>query len=526
LRPLVSSDEMRAAEEAAARRGLSLPALMQMAAHGAAESLRAEQQPGKDRYLILAGPGNNGGDALVVAGLLRDTGARVKIFTYHRIRPSPVDPSGIPRVDLSEDLDGSRLSQAVAWCDVLVDGLLGIGRARPLEPDLASVIESINEAPRRPRVVSLDVPTGVDADTGRADSAAINADETLTFGYVKRGLLVYPGRAHCGAIRLIDVGLPAGPAVPVTAWLIEARDVAAMLPRRAPTAHKYSAGAVLALAGSPQYVGAPILAAMAAYRAGAGYVTLAAQQQVVDQLATRLLEATMVVIPPEPYGAIERLQGVSPRYGSLLIGPGLGRGDATTELVLQALGGALQGPHAAIVDADALFALSTVQDWWTLVSIPAVLTPHMGEMARLTGVDAAELEADRLSAAATYARLWGQVVVLKGSPTVIAAPDGQIAVNSSGSPLLATAGSGDVLSGIIAALLAGRAQPFDAARAGVYLHGLAADLAQARFGDRGMVAGDLFEYLPEATKQVLSKGFATPDGTEATASEQQSDFTL
>jgi NAD(P)H-hydrate epimerase len=234
-------------------------------------------------------------------------------------------------------------------------------------------------------------------------------------------------------------------------------------------------------------------------------VTLASRQVVIDKVATRLLETTMLVLPAETTAALAQLKDVAKRYDALLVGPGLARlDDGTADLVMQVLSGALEGPHAAVVDADGLYALSAVPQWWTRVSLPLVLTPHAGEMARLTGRDVAAIEADRLSVASTFARQWGHVVVLKGAPTVIAAPDGQVAVNPTGNPLLATAGSGDVLTGVIAAFLAGRTPPFDAARAGVYIHGLAADLAVARFGDRGMVASDLFESLPAAMKQVLA----------------------
>ena len=503
MKALVTSDEMRAAEAAAVERGLALPALMQMAAHGAAERLLASQVQGRDRYLILAGPGNNGGDALVVAGLLRDRGAQVRLFTYHRNAPSPVDPAGIARTDLGTAQAGPTFADALGWSDVVVDGLLGIGRARPIGPDLASALAALNGMVQRPRVVALDVPTGVDADSGHVDAAALHADETITFGYVKRGLALYPARAICGTIHLVDVGLPLVPAVPVAARQPELPDIAAFLPRREPTTHKYRAGAVLALAGSPQYVGAPILATTAAMRTGAGYVTLAARQDVIDKLATRLLETTMVVLPADHAGALRTILETAVRYHALLIGPGLGRSEEATRLVLDVLANPPQGPRAAIIDADALFALSTKPDWAASVSLPVVLTPHTGEMARLTGLCGTEVEERRVEVAGTWAQKWGQIVLLKGSPTVVAAPDGRLSLNPTGNPLLATAGSGDVLTGVIAALLSEGVAPFEAAVSGAYIHGLAADLALPEFGDRGMLASDLFHYIPKAIQHVL-----------------------
>lgn len=520
MRPLVTAAEMRAAEQEAATRGLAPAALMQLAGQGAAAALLESPDGVTAHYLVLAGPGNNGGDALVVAGLLHRAGAAVRIVTWRRASgaadtPAPTDPpaiggtldAAIPRFDTTEDGASDRLRQALLECDVLVDGLLGTGRSRPPGPDLLAVLDAINDAPSRVRVVALDLPTGIDPDTGAADPHALRAVQTLSFGYAKRGTLAYPARAHCGEIRVIEIGLPLPPAVPVAAFQPAQADVAAWLPNRIPTVQKYSAGAVLALAGSPGYTGASVLACTAAMRAGAGYVTLATTEDVAQLVGPRLLEATLVSLPNHladgpGADALPRLREIAPRYRALLLGPGLGRAPGVTELVLAVLGGALEGPNGAVVDADALYTLSVTPDWQARVRIPIVLTPHSGEMAQLTGLTAQQIEADRFTIAATWASRWGQVLVLKGAPTVTAAPDGSLSVNPTGNALLATAGTGDVLSGVIAALLAGGASPLDAARAGVYIHGMAADLAAIGFGDRGMVAGDLLPLLPAAIRQI------------------------
>lgn len=515
MRPLVTAAEMRAAEEEAATRGLTSAALMQLAGRGAALALLRGPGAAHHRYLVLAGPGNNGGDALVVAGLLHRAGAPVQIVTYRRTAPSPVDPAPtIPRFESTADPSGAQLREALARCDVVVDGLLGTGRSRPPEEDLAAVLRAAREAPGPRHLVALDLPTGIDGDSGAADDAALRATMTLTFGYLKRGLLLHPARLHCGEIRVIDIGLPEPPAVPVAASQPEAADVAGWLPGRGATVQKYSAGAVLALAGSRQYVGAPILACTAAMRAGAGYVTLASPEDAIGPLATRLLEPTMLPLPasdgaPLP-AALDRLREAAGRYHALLVGPGLGRHEATMDLVLRALDGSLAGPAAAVVDADALYALAQCPDWPDRAGIPLVLTPHTGEMARLTGMDSSAIEADRFGVARTWAARWRQVLVLKGAPTIVAAPDGALSVNPTGNALLATAGTGDVLTGVVGALLAGGAAPFDAARAAVYLHGMAADLAQERFGDRGMLAGDLLDLLPRAIHRVLHHEAGVP----------------
>jgi hydroxyethylthiazole kinase-like uncharacterized protein yjeF len=503
MQALVSAAEMGAAEREAATRGLTSEALMQTAGRGAALALLAQSNGVRRRYLVLVGPGNNGGDGLVVAGLLAGAGAPVQIITYHRTTASPIDPPDIPRFDLSSDPTGERLRVALGTCDVVVDAILGTGRARPIEADLATLLREVREAPNHPRVTALDLPTGVNADSGAADSQALYADETLTFGYVKRGLRFSPGREAAGELTLIDIGLPNPPAVHVTAHAPAVNDIADLLPRRPRAAHKYSVGAVLALAGSPSYVGAPLLCANGALRAGAGYVTLAIHEAARSAMAARLLEPTMLIMPDDLEGAEGFLRDHAGRYQAFVIGPGLGRDPKTVALVRSVVSNPPQGPRAAVVDADALYALGETEHWWEKVGLPIVLTPHSGEMSRLCGLKRDEIEHDRAAIAQEWAKRWGQVLVLKGASTVIAAPGGEVRINPTGNPLLATAGTGDVLSGVIAAFLAGGMPPFDAACAAVYVHGLAADLAVDAYGDRGMLAGDLVEFIPRAIKRIL-----------------------
>ncbi|HEY8284224.1 MAG TPA: NAD(P)H-hydrate dehydratase [Chloroflexota bacterium] len=504
MRALVSAAEMRAAEEEAGRRGLTPAALMQLAGRGAADWLLHQPKGKERRYLVLAGPGNNGGDALVVAGLLAKAGAAVQIVTYRRAQPSPVDPSGVPRFDSADDPSLERLRAALLGCDIVVDGLLGTGKARPIESDLATMLGEVRSAPKHPSIVALDVPTGVDVDSGAADPHALPARHTLTFGYEKRGLRFSPARELAGEVLLVDIGLPNTPIVPVVACLPEGSDVAGWLPVRSPTTHKYTAGAVLALAGSPLYAGAPVLCTTAVLRAGAGYVTLAVREASRAAMAALLIEPTMLVVPDAPRTAVAHIREAAGRYQALLIGPGLGREPDTVFLVRSLLSEPLSGPRAAVVDADGLFALSQAPNWWEQAPLPLVLTPHTGEMARLTGLSGADIERNRLEVAATWTKTWGQVLVLKGAPTIVAAPTGELTINPTGNPLLATAGTGDVLSGIIAAFLAGGCAPFNAARAAVYLHGLAADLAVETYGERGMLAGDLLSLIPQAIKVVLA----------------------
>ena len=511
MRAVVTAAEMRNAEKRAASLGMPGHALMYLAGHAATAALLRRAQAAEQRYLVLVGPGNNGGDALVVAALLTASGASVRIAMYHRApenADSKADPQGttealvaVPRFDCGSAEGLKRLAVELTWCTTVIDGVLGTGRSRPLPEDLIQILQLVNAALPRPEIVALDLPTGVDVDTGQVDSHALRANRTLTFGYLKRGLVLHPARAYCGEIEVLDIGLPVSPAVAVEASIVDPQDVARWIPKREETAQKYSAGAVLAISGSPHYVGAPILACRSAMRSGAGYVTLAIPAKIFPVIAGQLLEATLLELPDED--ALGALQKISSRYGALLVGPGLGRDDHSMQLVLQIIAGQLQGPRAAVVDADALYALSRTPGWSSTVKIPLVLTPHSGEMSRLSGVEASSIERDRFAAAAHYAREWNQVLVLKGAPTIVADPLGRMSVNPTGNPLLATAGTGDILAGCISALLAGGAAPYDAARAGVYIHGYAADLAIQSFGDRGMVAGDLLPLLPVAIRQIL-----------------------
>lgn len=307
MRAVVTAAEMRSAEEHASGLGAPESALMYFAGHAATAALLSGAHALEQRYLVLVGPGNNGGDALVVAALLTARGASVRIATYRRTSEnaqSKVDPQGTtealvsaPRFDCSSAEGLERLTDDLRWCTTVIDGVLGTGRSRPLPEDLAHVFQVVNSALPRPVVVALDLPTGVDADTGQADSHTLRADRTLTFGYLKRGLLLHPARSLCGEIEVLDCGLPQSPAVPVAVSIADPQDVAGWIPERLETAQKYSAGAVLAVSGSAQYVGAPILACRSAMRSGAGYVTLGIPARVFPIVAGQLLEATLLELP-------------------------------------------------------------------------------------------------------------------------------------------------------------------------------------------------------------------------------------
>jgi len=506
---IVTSAQMREAERRTEATGTPTAQLMQNAGTAAArvvaEALaRGERQA---RVVVLCGPGNNGGDGMVVARRLAEWGHQVAAYTFRRDEPLPSRPLVVRHRD---DENLTALRRMLADATVVVDALLGTGRARPIKGDLAAILDLLREVASSRAVVALDLPSGVDADTGAADLHTVPATITITFGLYKRGLVMGRGAELSGYVALAPIGLDPHAADDAPLWRAGEEDVRARIPARSRDANKYSAGALLVVAGSRRYTGAPQLAAMGAARAGAGLVTLATGASTHLILASHLLEPTFLILKDDESGAldaaaaVEAIKEAAPRYRALLFGPGLAQGDATVRLLETLLcEGALPDALPMVVDAEGLNALAKIERWAARARHPLALTPHTGEFGRLVGLGHEEIEARRLDIAPEKAREWGVVVVLKGNPTVTAGPDGAAAVNTTGGPNLATGGTGDVLGGVIAALVAQGATPFDAAVAGVYLHGRAGDLLAERAGDRGTLAGDLPPAIPGVIKSVI-----------------------
>ncbi|MDE3096441.1 MAG: NAD(P)H-hydrate dehydratase [Chloroflexota bacterium] len=506
---------MRALEQQAVRAGTSLDELMQAAGLAVAQEawLMLGVVAGR-RILVLAGPGNNGGDGLVAARHLAEWDADVVVYLLAARDPSdpnlaPLRERGVPVYDAPGDVGYTALDEAVDKAELVVDALLGTGRSRPIEGALADILMRLRRAldgPAPPRVVAVDLPTGVDADSGRADPLAVRADLTVTFGLAKVGLYTLPGSEYAGAMQVVDIGLPKDVGRPLPIELVGSTWVRDRLAPRPAGANKGTFGRVLAVAGSAQYVGAARLAATACYRAGAGLVTLACTLRVQAMVAPALAEATYLLLdgdqPAQPADAIaEALAG----YDVLLIGPGLGQDRETRALVddvLRAVTGTVRG---CVVDADALNALAPIEGWSGRLPARCILTPHPGEMSRLLGCTVADVQDDRLGIALRAAAQWGQTVVLKGAHTVVASPDGRAAISPHANPLLASAGTGDVLAGAIAGLVAQGMEPFEAAACGVYVHGMAAEELRDDLGDRGLLAGDLLPMLPRAIR-ILREG--------------------
>jgi NAD(P)H-hydrate epimerase len=475
--------------------------LMENAGRGATDVLVRELLDGDargKRPILVCGAGNNGGDGLVIARHLLVRGASPVVFFAGDADKMTGDartnfeawrglggeiqwlPPGTPLTTLEHAVTGSQ---------VVVDALFGTGLDRPIEGWLARVIEAINGA-RGPRF-AVDLPSGLDADTGAALGVAVEASVTATFAHFKLGLLTPNGASLAGRVHVVDIGVPAslvehaGP-VGSTAHRLEAADVTAMVARRPPGAHKTSAGHVAIVAGSHGKIGAPQLSARGALRAGAGVATIVTWPDAADALQASLLEVMSASIDPK---AIDQsLDGILKGKHAVVVGPGFGLGDEARVAVEYILA-AYQGP--IVVDADAL-TMFAGRPSVLLAAKNAVLTPHPGEAAKLLGRSAAQIESNRFKAARELAAATGAVVVLKGAHTIVAGPDSRLAVSPISAPVLATAGSGDVLSGIVGAL-ACTLSGFDAACAGVMLHAMAGETwSRAHAGaDRGMLAHEI-----------------------------------
>jgi ADP-dependent NAD(P)H-hydrate dehydratase / NAD(P)H-hydrate epimerase len=493
LDPLFEAAEMRAADAwAIGERGVPSLDLMERAGAGLARVTAAAARPGPVR--VVVGKGNNGGDGLVVARLLREDGHEVDVLAT----VPPGELRGDPAVNLDrlpgappEPFAPERLDDSGA----VLDALLGTGfEGSPREP-LAAAIAAINgkDAP----VVACDVPSGVNASTGEVEGEAVRADATATFHGSKVGLHVEPGKSHAGRVEVVEIGIPRGAPGASAAGLISER-VLDLYPRRGRTGSKFTSGVVVVAGGSLGLTGAPTMAARSAQRAGAGYVQVAVPAPVQAAVDLRLLEQMSRALPDEDgshtAAGVEVVAEMAQRAGAVVLGPGIGRSEGAVEF---ARGVATVTQTPLVVDADGLNAHAGRLELFRERAAPTVLTPHDGELKRLLEVDSEEVRARRLHYAREAAERSAAVVLLKGDDTIVAAPGGPVAINPSGTPALATAGTGDVLSGLIGALLAKGLGPLEAAALGALAHGLAGRAAAERVGTDHVMAGDVIETLPQ-----------------------------
>lgn len=538
---VVTVARMREIEQAADAAGLTYDQMMENAGRAVAGVvLDRIGEPAGKRIAILVGTGNNGGDGLVAGHYLAEAGAQVSAYL---VGPRPDGDANLARLQSHGSLaataaDDQRhrvLRNLMATADVVIDAVLGTGFRLPLreaaQEALGTAAKALEARLRSPVVVALDCPSGMDCDSGEIAPEALRADVTVTLAAAKIGHFRFPGAAYVGDLVVADIGIPPKQRelAAVQVELATADLARPWLAARPLDAHKGTFGRSLIVAGSVNFPGAAALAGLAAYRVGAGLVTLAVPSPIQAFIAPQLPEATWILLPHElgviSEAAVEVLKDEMPVSQSLLLGPGFGQDRATASFLSRLLGAGEtahrarigfvreEGPKEeasalppTVVDADGLKLLSSLDGWPGRLPRPSVLTPHPGEMAVMTGLPKDEIQRDRIAAATRWAAEWGHVVVLKGAFTVVASPEGAAMVIPVASPALARAGTGDVLAGAIVGLMAQGIGPYRSAVLGAFVHARAGVLAaEARGTTASVLAGDVAEAIPDAIVELEGK---------------------
>ncbi|MDZ7372476.1 MAG: NAD(P)H-hydrate dehydratase [candidate division KSB1 bacterium] len=519
MRLLVTASEMAAMDrEAIEEIGIPGVVLMENAGLGVVSVIQdmLGSVAGR-RVAIVCGKGNNGGDGYVVARHLHNAGCDVDVYLLAepeavrgdaRVHLDVIRNMGIPVhvVRSTDDFDPSPEPHLV------VDAIFGTGITGPVQGLPAEIIRKINGL--GVPVVAVDLPSGLNADTGAVEGPCVAARRTVTMAQIKRGLVLPPGRDYAGQVHVVDIGMPRSlkSATRVRTFLVDRSDAVRALPRRPSDAHKNRVGLVYVVAGSTGMTGAATLTALSALRAGSGLVYLGipgSLNPILEVKATEVIthplpEATPGTLAAEAWPLLEeRLQNVH----VAAVGPGLGTHPSTAQLVERIV---QLAPVPLVLDADGLNNLSGRTELLASRRWPTVITPHPGELSRLCGLSTREILADRIEVARRFAQEWRVVLVLKGSPTVTASPDGNVYVNTTGNAGMATGGSGDVLTGIIASLMGQGLGALEAAWLGVYVHGLAGDVARERLGQMGMIAGDILRAVPSVLRALENARDAQP----------------
>jgi len=495
----VTTQQIRELDQRTIAAGTPGEELMERAGYAVARStIQFLKRQDSRSVLLFAGKGNNGGDAIVVARHLAGAGCQPTLVLLCRRNELQGDPllhfqKLVSAIRVFELPTLDELSGIVAETEpaVIVDGLLGTGLKGEVREPYATAIKIINGL--HLPVVAIDVPSGLGSDSGEVHGFGVRADMTVTMGLPKIGLLKPAAADFVGAIEIADIGIPREfvEEISTDVELLMAQDVKPLLPPRRRSAHKGDFGHLLVIAGSEGYTGAPMMVSHAAARAGAGLVTLAVPRNIYPIVAAHCPPEVM----PQPVDFEQLNPGYFARFDAVAIGPGLGQQAETQKMVWKVVSSC---PLPMVVDADALNAMAQGVAALKKLQKPLVLTPHPGEMARLNGTTAKDVQADRWGMARSFAREYGVVMVLKGAGTVVTDKSGRLWINSTGNPGMARGGMGDALTGIIGAFLAQGMAAFDAARAGVFIHGLAGDLANEKLGPRAMLTTDLIEHLGAA----------------------------
>ncbi|HOW96635.1 MAG TPA: NAD(P)H-hydrate dehydratase [Kiritimatiellia bacterium] len=494
--------------------------LMERAGQGVADAVaRLAETAGFHHPLVhlIAGRGNNGGDAFAAARFLKEDGFAVQVWIagaaneiqgdalrhFSRMKDAKITARELPT---REDWEESLAYPAAG--DLLVDGVLGTGGSGPARGPAAGAIEYINQQSRQALVVAIDLPSGLNADTGAAEGAAVRADLTVTMGLPKRGLLEPAALEYVGALEVVDIGIPAEyitqAALAEDREFIHPNDLRPLLPRRPRATHKGSQGHVLLIGGARGYAGAIAMAARAALRSGVGLVTVLTPAGVAPIVAGSVLEAMVQGGPETDTGSLSAAfwadwRNRIDKFGAVLIGPGLTRNPEGTAIMRHLI---RECPPPLVMDADALSLLEGQPHFIAKCRRTALITPHPGELARLMAQDIETIQQDRHAAARAAAESTGAVVVLKGAGTLVAETGKPVQMNLTGNPGMATGGTGDVLAGLAAGLLAQGLTPYDAARLAVYLHGRAGDTAALHKSQAGLTALDVLDELPYAFREI------------------------
>ena len=502
---IASIEEMRAMDRHAIEKlGMAEEILMENAGFAAVNLLQKEIGISGKKFIIFCGSGNNGGDGLVVARLIYSSGGSVKVFLLsdgNKYRGAAKTNFAIITklpIELIKLESAAITKKHIAHCDLIIDAILGTGLDRPVSGLASDVIALINKSKKK--VLSLDIPSGVNGNTGKVMGAAIKADYTVTFGLPKIGNMLYPGYEHCGELFVSHISFP--PSLYEQERLQVQTNDYVKLPARSAEAYKGSVGDVLFIAGAVNYYGAPYFSAMSFLKSGGGYARLAAPRCVVPVIAKRGRE--IVYLPQEETasGSIafknkRALLAAAAKVNMVVIGPGLSLQEETVILVKE-LTATIKVP--LLIDGDGLTAIADNPEILRSRKAPTILTPHLGEMARLTGKPAAEISGNKIAILQETAESIKATIILKGPHSLIGTRSGKVYVNLTGNAGMATAGSGDVLTGCIAAMYGMGLKPDEAARKGVFLHGYAGDLAAAKKGTDGITAKDIMEFLPQALK--------------------------
>lgn len=524
---LVTRADMRAIEAAADAGGLPYADMMYLAGQSVASAAEDLLDGAPAIVVVLIGPGSNGGDGLVASLALADAGHIIRALVWRR---EPTDgllaeaaANGAIEILAAEAPEAlETLAGWLAEADLVVDALLGTGADRPIDGDLAAILDTVSEAvdgePEGPAILAVDLPSGLDPDTGALDPHTVAADVTVTFGFPKVGQFTWPGADAVGELQIDPIGIAPDLGRLATSGLAVTteEEMVDLLPLLEPDAYKGSRGRVLMLAGSPGLVGAAALCAEAAYRSGCGLVTVALAERLQPAVTAWVPECTFLNLPdlyqlpaddPAIAAAADSLLAAAAISDAVILGPGLSLGTGVAALLGRLLTRWAQlpadpGAPPLLLDADALNLLAQDEALARLLPAGAVLTPHAGEMARLTGHDVAAVQVRRAAEARALAERHEAVVVLKGALTVVATPDGRATINPCVEPALATAGTGDVLSGAIGGLLAQGLAPEEAAILAVWLHGRAGELAADDLGPRSVMARDVLDALSEALREL------------------------